>query len=60
MNNVKMFQAHKEAVRSVSFAPTDQVWAKAFRTVGCAIWKINKHALFIILDLYASDYRKKM
>ena len=25
MNNVKMFQAHKEAVRSVSFAPTDQV-----------------------------------
>lgn len=25
MNNVKMYQAHKEPVRSISFSPTDLV-----------------------------------
>ena len=27
MNNVKMFQAHKEAIRRVSFCPTDAKFA---------------------------------
>ena len=27
MNNVKMFQAHKEAVRALSFCPTDSKFA---------------------------------
>ena len=28
MNNVKMFQAHKEPVRDVSFSPTDTKFAR--------------------------------
>ncbi|CAB3371027.1 Hypothetical predicted protein [Cloeon dipterum] len=38
MNNVKMFQAHKEALRGISFSPTDQKFATCSDDGTIRIW----------------------
>ncbi|XP_071451232.1 pre-mRNA 3' end processing protein WDR33 [Hetaerina americana] len=38
MNNVKMFQAHKEAIRGLSFSPTDQKFATCSDDGTIRIW----------------------
>ena len=38
MNNVKMFQAHKEPVRSVSFSPTDAKFASCSDDGTVRVW----------------------
>ncbi|KAK4022428.1 hypothetical protein OUZ56_007894 [Daphnia magna] len=38
MNNVKMFQAHKEAIRGISFSPTDQKLASCSDDGTVRIW----------------------
>ena len=46
MNNVKMFQAHKEPVRDVSFSPTDTKFARY-----SGIYLLHARALQCIDDM---------
>jgi polyadenylation factor subunit 2 len=42
MNNVKAFQAHKEAVRDISFSPTDSKFVSCSDDVTLKIWDFGK------------------
>ena len=57
MNNVKMFQAHKEAVRSVSFSPTDSKFASCSDDGTVRIWDFYSCIEERVLRGHGSDVK---
>ena len=57
MNNVKMFQAHKEAVRRVSFSPTDAKFASCSDDGTVRVWDFFSCVEERVLRGHGSDVK---
>jgi len=57
MNNVKMFQAHKDPVRQVSFSPTDTKFASCSDDGTVRIWDFQKCLEERVLRGHGSDVK---